>query len=129
MMLVDAAAIARDETTILKYTPLLEELAIKDSHRPYRAISHRAIGIASRLAGEYDQAEKRFLKALEIFESMGSTWQIGRTLAEMGELAARRNQNERSQEFFHGALKAFEKIQAKPDINKVIDTMEKLKQK
>jgi tetratricopeptide (TPR) repeat protein len=127
MMLVDAAAKARDEPAILKYAPLLEELAVRDDHQPYLAIAYRAFGIAHRLAGEYDQAEKRFLQALKIFESIGTTWQIGRTLAELGELAVRRDQNESAQEFFQGALSAFEKIQANPDIDKVKAVMDKIK--
>ncbi len=129
MMLVDAAVIARDVPTILQYAPLLEELAIKDDHQPYLAIAHRAFGIAHRLTGEYDQSEERLLKALNIFESLGAPWQIGRTLAELGELAVARNQNDTSQEFFRGALKAFEEIKAVPEIEKTKAAIDNIKQK
>ena len=87
MMLVDSAVRAGDETTIRRYVPKLEELALRDDHRPYLAVAHRAWGVAHRLSGEYQEAETRLEKALEIFEELGTRWQIGRTLFGLGELA------------------------------------------
>jgi hypothetical protein len=70
MMLVDSAARAGDEGAIRNFVPQLEELAVRDDHKPYLAMSHRAWGVAHRLAGEYSEAESRLEKALEIFEEL-----------------------------------------------------------
>lgn len=115
MMLVDSAAIARDKTTILKYAPLLEELAIRDEHQPYLAIAHRAYGIAHWMTKEYEQSEDRLQQALKIFEDIGLRWQRGRTLYDMGELAKLRGKNDLSREMFTQALVEFEGVQANPD--------------
>jgi tetratricopeptide (TPR) repeat protein len=115
MMLVDSATTARDRATILKYAPLLQDLAIRDEHRPYLAISHRAYGIAHKLAEEYEQSEDRLQQALKIFEEIGSRWQCGRTLYEIGELAKLRGKDDLSREIFTQALVEFEDIQANPD--------------
>ena len=129
MMLVDTAVISRDESTILKYAPLLEELAVRDNHQPYLAVAHRAFGIAHRLAGEYDQSEERLLQALKIFEALGTPWQIGRTMAELAEMSVEQNQHDTAQELFDAALKAFEVIQASTDIEKVKTAIENYRKK
>jgi hypothetical protein len=87
MMLVDSAARTGDESAIRKFAPRLEELVLRDDHKPYLAVAHRAWGVAHRLSGEYTDAETRLGKALGIFEELESRWQIARTLFEMGELA------------------------------------------
>lgn len=115
MMLVDAAATARDRTTILKYAPLLEELATRDDHRCYLAVSHRAYGIAHRLSEEYEQAETYLQQALSIFDELGTPRQLGRTLYELGELAQLRGAVDLSRDMFTKALEEFERIKAKPD--------------
>ena len=115
MMLVDSAAAAGDGETIAKYVPLLEELAIRDDHQPYLAISRRARGVAYRLKLEFDQAEKYLLQALEFFESAGMSWQQGRTLYELGKLALQQKNTKESQERFTQALEIFNRIAAKPD--------------
>ena len=79
MMLVDAAAQAGDEAAIRKFAPRLEELALRDDHKPYLAVAQRAWGIALRIAGEHEEADSRLQKALMIFEELESRWQIGRT--------------------------------------------------
>ena len=79
MMLVDSAATARDQNTILKYAPLLEKLATRDDHQPYLAIAFRAYGIAHRLSMEYNHAESRLQQALDIFEELDSPWQRARS--------------------------------------------------
>ena len=115
MMLVDAAATARDRTTILKYAPLLEELATRDDHRCYLAVAYRSYGIAHRLSEEYEQADAYLQKALRVFEELGTPWQLGRTLYELGELAYLRGDKDLSREMFTKALEEFDRIHAKPD--------------
>lgn len=119
MMLVDAAAVARDKTTILQYAPELEKLARRDDHQPYLAIAHRAFGVAHRLVAEFEEAEIRLKRALKIFELLDMAWQKGRTLYELGELYQTREDNSLAREMFTQALAEFERLDAKPDITKV----------
>lgn len=129
MMLVDSAATARDRETILKYAPLLEELAVRDDHQPYLAIAFRASGTAHRLAKEYDRAEERLQQALKIFNALELRWQRGRTLYEMGELALARDNSNLSQELFSQALNEFESIQAMPDAERTRVALDKITNK
>ena len=116
MMLVDSAAIARDQNTILKYAPLLEKLATRDDHRPYMAIMHRARGIAHQLSMEYNHAESRLKQALDIFEELDTPWQRGRTLYELCVLAQDRGNLDNSRDLFVQALQEFERLGATADV-------------
>ncbi len=124
MMLVDSAARAGDDAAIRRFAPKLEELALRDEHKPYLAVAHRAWGISHRLAGEYSEAETRLNKALEIFEELETCWQIGRTLFEMGELALAKADDEAANNYFSRANDLFEDLDARPDI---IRTQDKIK--
>jgi tetratricopeptide (TPR) repeat protein len=126
MMLVDSAARAGDEATIRKFAPRLEELALRDDHQPYLAVAHRAWGVAHRLAGEFTDAETRLAKALNIFEALGTDWQTGRTLYELGELALAQLDGGAAHKYFTRALDLFEELEAKPDIVKTAAVIEKL---
>jgi tetratricopeptide (TPR) repeat protein len=119
MMLVDSAVRAGDEAAIRKYLPALQALAERDAHRPYLAVAHRAEGVTHRLAGEFEQAGERLHAALEIFEQLGTLWQIGRTLLELGELELARSDSEAAEGYFARALAAFERLGAQPDIERV----------
>lgn len=118
MMLVDAAARAGDEAAVRKFAPKLEELALRDKHKPYLAVAHRAWGVAYRLAGEYAEAEERLKAGLKIFEDIGTQWQAARTLFEMGELALIKGEKEVAQENFSHAQELFEQLGARPDITR-----------
>jgi tetratricopeptide (TPR) repeat protein len=113
-MLVDAAAQQRDAAALGQSAPLLEELAARYDHKLYQAIAHRARGVAHRLAGQTADAEIRLKQALELFETLNTRWQIGRTLFELGELALS-TKNESAREYFSRALTAFEGMGALPD--------------
>lgn len=115
MMLADAAAQARDASALVRYAPALEELAIRDGHRPYQAIAHRAWGIAQHLAGEHGKAEARLNQALELFEELGTRWQLGRTLFEIAELDLARSDGPGARRHFTRALEEFEAMKAEPD--------------
>lgn len=119
MMMTDAAARVRDEGAIRRYAPRLEELAQRDEHRPYLAIADRAWGVAHRLAGEYEDAEIRLKKAIEVFTELDSKWQLGRTLSEMAELERARSNVEAARDYGSQALAAFEAMQAEPDAERV----------
>ncbi len=118
-MLADAAAAQRDLDGLQQYAPLLEELAARDGHRLYQAVAHRAWGVAARLAGDYAEAGKRLNLALESFQQLGARWQVGRTLAELGELELARSQAVAAREHFTQALAAFEELRAAPDAARV----------
>ena len=126
MMLVDSAAIVRDESTILKYAPLLEDLARRDDHHPYLAIAQRAWGVAHRIAGEYEDAEARLKEAIKLFSELDTHWQIGRTLYELGELELARSNIDLAREYFTEALEKFESLKATPDIARVNSVIKQL---
>lgn len=125
-MLADVAAQQRDEAALREYTPRAEELAARDAHKLYLAIAHRARGVASRLAGAHDEAEAQLNQALEMFQQMGTRWQAGRTLAEMGELTLARSNAGAARDYFSQALAAFEALRAAPDVERTRMALEAL---
>lgn len=125
MMLSDAAAQAHDVAGLYLYTPLLEELALRDDHQPYLAVAHRAWAVAFLLEGRYGEAETRLQQALEIFESMGARWQHGRTLSVMAELCLAQSDPGAAREHWAAALAEFEAIGAAPDAERARAAMDK----
>jgi tetratricopeptide (TPR) repeat protein len=116
MTLADTATELRDAEALRKYAPELENLASRDNHRLYLAIAYRALGVGHRLAGEHAEAESRLRQALELFTKLGTRWQIGRTLFELGELDLEQSQKTtRAREYFAQAIGSFEEIQAGPN--------------
>jgi tetratricopeptide (TPR) repeat protein len=115
MLMVEAAAAASDEAALRRYAPRLEELAERDGHRLYLAISQRGWGVAHRLAGEYEQAQTRLKRALELFQELQAVWQVGRTQHELGQLALARSNHPAALEHFHHALEAFRGLGAVVD--------------
>jgi len=126
MMLVDSAAIDRDQDSLERFTPILEELAIRDNHLPYLAVAHRAWGVLHRLTGDYHKADKRYKQSLEIFNTLEMHWQIGRTLTEIAELDLEAENLESATQNFKQAAKAFEDIGAKADLARIQAIVEKL---
>ena len=114
MTLADTAAELRDADAVRKYAPQLERLASRDNHRLYLAISYRALGVGHRLAGENATAETRLKQALGLFTKLGTRWQIGRTLFELGELNLTNSQM-KAREYYSQAIVSFEEIQAAPN--------------
>jgi hypothetical protein len=111
MILTDTAVELRDLDALHKYAPRLEQLASRDNHRLYLAIAHRALGVGHWLAGENAAAETRLRQALGIFTKLGTRWQIGRTLFELGELNLA-DSRMKAREYYSQALGSFEEIQA-----------------
>lgn len=114
-LLVDAAAQQRDEVALRQCAPLAEETARRYDHRLYQAIAHRAWGVVHCLSGEYAEAEARLIQALDLFSGLNTRWQIGRTLFELGELAATQMQAVGARDYFTRALTEFEELRAAPD--------------
>jgi hypothetical protein len=71
--------------------------------------------VAKRLTGEYTESEARLNQALELFDGLGTRWQIGRTLFELGELALAQMDTVRARDCYARALTAFEGMGAVPD--------------
>ena len=109
------AVLERDEAGIRHYAPEAEELAMRYGHTLYQAIVHRAWGVAHRLAGEYTESEVCLIQALEMFSELNTSWQLGRTLYELGELAAVQANTVEARDFFTRALSAFQNMRAAPD--------------
>jgi tetratricopeptide (TPR) repeat protein len=124
--LADAAARQCDEPALRKYAPLAEALAQRIGHRLYQAVAHRAWGVAHRLAGEYAEAETRLNQALDLFKALNTRWQIGRTLFELGEVAAASADKTTAYDRFLLALTAFEAMQAAPDVARTRAALESL---
>ena len=113
MTLADSAAELGDVAALRKYAPLLEKLAERDDHRLYLAIAQRALGVGHRLAGEHTAAETRLRQALAGFTQLGTRWQIGRTLFELGEVNLTHSPS-KAREYYTQALSSFEEIRALP---------------
>jgi len=111
-MLADVGARQHDVAAIRHYAPLAEELAVRDDHKLYRAMAHRALAVAHRLTGEYNDAATRLNRALELFEPLGTRWQIGRTLFEWGELEDARGNSASAHDYFSRALVEFDAMRA-----------------
>lgn len=124
--LIDAAAREADEAAIRQYAPQAEALAVQYGHRLYQAIAHRAWGVAHRLAGEYVEAGARLDQALLLFSDLKTRWQIGRTLFELGQLAAARSDTGEAQDYFVRALAAFQEMCAAPDAARTQAALESL---
>jgi tetratricopeptide (TPR) repeat protein len=118
-MLADVAAQQYDLASLLKYAPMAEELSTRNGHGLYQAIAHRAWGTSHRLTGEYDQAEQRLIQALQLFQSLGTHWQLGRTFYELAQLAMARNDISTARRHFSHALAEFEKVKAGPNAERV----------
>ena len=122
-MLADAAVQQRDKSALQKYAPLAEEFALRYDHKLYLAIAHRAWGVVHLLAGEYSEAETRLKQALDLFMGLNTRYQIGRTLLELGELAADQSNIPTARDHFTRALMAFEAMGALPDLTRTREKM------
>jgi hypothetical protein len=67
------------------------------------------------MAGENAEAEARLKRALALLRVLDAPWQIGRTLAELGELAVVQTQTVVAREYFARAVTLFERVRATPD--------------
>jgi hypothetical protein len=74
----------------------------------------RALGVAARLAGRWDEAEAQLNAALRAFDDLGTRWQAGRTRFELGVLAEARGQPGAAREPYAAALADFEALGAEP---------------
>ena len=125
-MLADAAVQQRDGAALREYAPLLEEAAVSLEHKLYLATAHRAWGVMHRLEGEFEQAEARLEQAIILFSGLDTRWQLGRTLLELGELAAGRSQTAEAKQHYARALELFEEMGAIPDAARAHEGLSKV---
>ena len=125
-MLADVAAQQRDQASLQKYAPLAEEFASRYEHKLYQAVAHRAWGVAYRLTGQHAEAGLRLNQALEIFQHMGTRWQVGRTYVELGELAIAQTNLSIAHDYLSRAIKLFDEIQAIPDLTRTQSALQGL---
>jgi tetratricopeptide (TPR) repeat protein len=124
--LADAATLQHDEAAIRQYAPRAEELAARYDHVLYQAIAHRAWGVAHRLAGAYPEARARLNQALALFAQLNTSWQTGRALFELGELAVAQASTREARDYFRRALAEFEAMRAAPDVVRTHAMLESL---
>lgn len=124
MMLVESARELEDQSTLEKFTPLLEELAERDDHQLYLAIAKRAWGALHRLRGEFEASENCLQEAMGLFTKLDTRWQCGRTQFEMGKSAQSRGEISAANKAFAEGLKYFEELGAKPDQARVLNALE-----
>jgi hypothetical protein len=125
-LLADTAVNQRDAEALRQFAPRLEELAARDGHALYLAIAQRAGGVARRLAGEHGLAAALLNRALSGFQALGTGWQIGRTLFELGELAWAGMDTAGARDYFARALAAFEGLGAAPDAERTRNALQAL---
>lgn len=125
MALTDTAAQQYDAAGIELYVQLLEELAQRDNHKLYLAIALRARGVAQRLNANYDDAENFLLRALDMFDLLGTRWQSARTLTELGETERARQKVERARDYFARAEQEFAALGAEPDAERIHALLER----
>lgn len=118
MLLTDAAAERRELAALQEYAPRLEELALRDGHRLYLGIAQRAWAVLHWLSGEYEPAQARLDRALELFNQLDARWQAGRTHRVAGEVYLETANREAALRQFGLAVEAFETIRAIPDLER-----------
>jgi len=114
-LLADSAASTGETAELRHYATTAEALAEANDHALYRAIAHRAWGVAHRLAGEQRLAASRLIRALDGFEALGARWQIGRTHSELAEVALAEARPDAARDHLARALESFEALGATPD--------------
>lgn len=118
MLLVEAAAELGEKDALKKYSRLLEVLARRDRHRLYLGIALRGKGVLHRLNGEYEEGRNQLEEAREIFEALGTRWQLGKTLSELGRLSHDVQDHPAARNFFNQAIVEFEALGAMPEIER-----------
>jgi hypothetical protein len=125
-ILADMAIEQQDLPALRGFAARLEELAARDGHALYLAIAQRAGGVARRLAGDHGLAAALLNRALTGFQALGTDWQVGRTLFELGELARAGMDTAGARDFFNRALAAFEGLRAAPHAERTRNALQAL---
>ena len=76
--------------------------------------------------GRFRPARRSFASAQELFEGLGTLWQLGRTFFEMGELEVQAGDLNAAQVSYKKALESFEQAGAKPYLEKTRSELAKI---
>jgi tetratricopeptide (TPR) repeat protein len=93
------------------------------------ANSHFALGLVNSSRESLDDAINEYEEALSGFQSLGHLWDVAKTRLNMGKLYSKRRMSgdkKAAQKLFQESLDTFEKLEAKPAIEKVTREIEKL---
>jgi hypothetical protein len=85
ILCAEASAQARDAAGLAEHVSPAEEAARVLGHRLYCGVAQRARGVALQLVGQPRAAVDSHTQAAEIFLTLGTRWQLGRTLAARAE--------------------------------------------
>ena len=125
-LLVDTAAIEEDLEKLDAHASTLARKAKKINHKLFQAVALRALAVANRLSGKFKDAHGQLLEAKAIFQDVGTSWQLGRTYYEFGQLSAAQDNREDAKSHFVQALQHFEKMGALPDVERTQSAIESL---
>ena len=115
ILCAEAAAQMRDAAGLAEHVPPAQEGARRLGHRLYSGVAQRAHGVALLLAGQPGAAVHSHNQAADVFLSLGTRWQLGRTLmaraeaqVSAGDLPAARDDWSRAASLFdaQGAIPA-----------------------
>jgi len=122
--MADIAATLRDESLLSTYAAQSDEISLSLGHTLYHAVTLRALGILDWLHHDYPQAETRLRESCLLFQQLGTRWQIGRTLFDLGEMSTELGKMGEAKEYFSQALSAFEVMGARPFVNKTLEHLD-----
>lgn len=114
ILCAEAAAQARDADGLAEHAPLAEEGARRLGHRLYSGVAHRAHAVALLLGDQPGGAIDRYSQAVEVFATLGTRWQLGRSLAGRAEAHASTGNPASARADYARALEAFEAVGAAP---------------
>ncbi len=114
VLCAEAAAQARDAGGLAEHAPLAEGGARRLGHRLYSGVAQRAQAVASLLGGKPGEAIDRYDQAVEVFTTLGTRWQLGRTLVGRAEAHASAGDLTSARADIARALEAFEAVGAAP---------------
>lgn len=123
---IDAAVRADNPDKLRAYLAMAGTSEGMNKHRLYHAIAARGEGVSSKLAGDHDAASDQLEIALQGFRELETSWQIGRTLLELGEVEGAREHPEAASVHFTEALGVFEALGAIPDADRARNALESL---
>jgi len=115
-----------DGERALHYAALAEDVVRQGGGKPWLALTLRAQGLVYIEQEKWGQAKPRLEEALALFREMGCRWEEGRTLVDLAHLYRKHGKagdRERAWQHYQEALKLFEELWAKPDVERVQQEM------
>jgi hypothetical protein len=107
VLLADIGAIHKDKALLSAYALRSDEISLSLNHLLYHAIALRALAILDWLDHNFVRAEERLKESWQLFQRLETYWQIGRTLYDLGELAAVMGKHDEAKTYFTQAKAAY----------------------